>query len=55
VEKRATKPCRQEVVPGDGTEHRLEAKVVSGVQGSGIEKLERKAAASDSAGDGRTN
>jgi hypothetical protein len=55
VEKRAAKPRRQEVVPGGGTEQRLEAEVVSGVQGSGIEKLERKAAASDSAGDGRTN
>jgi hypothetical protein len=32
----------------------LEAEAVSGEQGSGIEKLEGKAAASDSAGGGRT-
>jgi hypothetical protein len=32
------------VVPGDGTEPRLKAEVVSGEQGSGIEKLEMRAA-----------
>jgi hypothetical protein len=41
-------------VPGEGTEPRLEAEAVSGEQGSGIEKLEGRAAASDSAGGGQT-
>jgi hypothetical protein len=41
-------------VPGEGTEPRLEAEAVPREQGSSIGKLEGKAAASGSAGGGRT-